>query len=282
MDARLGESASFKPEVIHLHQVDDPAVVERLRESAPVVISAHGYTACTSGVHYFRPGQECTRAHGPGCVPNLAARGCAHTRRPQTLPAAYRRAGRGLAALERADLAVSLLQRRRPSPRRERPSPPGAWSRCSRTMPPAAAPGTPGAGGSCSPVAIVAPKGVGRPDPRRPCGGGRVRDLRGRLAAGSRCGGWRGAWGCSGASTSEGWVGAAGARPGAGERVGRGGAVAVAGAVWAGRHRGAGRRPAGRRQRDGRDRRLAAGRRHRGVGQAGGRRGACARRWRSC
>jgi glycosyltransferase involved in cell wall biosynthesis len=107
MYARLGESASFKPGVIHLHQVDDPDVVERLRESAPVVVSAHGYTACTSGVHYFRPGQECTRAHGPGCVPNLAARGCAHTRRPQTLPAAYRRAGRGLAALERADLAVS-------------------------------------------------------------------------------------------------------------------------------------------------------------------------------
>jgi glycosyltransferase involved in cell wall biosynthesis len=107
MDARLGEWASFKPQVIHLHQVDDPDVVERLRESAPVVLSAHGYTACTSGVHYFRPGHECTRAHGPGCVPNLAARGCAHTRRPQTLPAAYRRAGRGLAALERADLAVS-------------------------------------------------------------------------------------------------------------------------------------------------------------------------------
>ncbi len=107
VQARLGESVPFAAQVSHLHQVDDPDVVERLRESAPVVVSAHGYTACTSGVHYFRAGHECTRAHGPGCVPNLAARGCAHTRRPQTLPAAYRRAGRGLAALQRADVAVS-------------------------------------------------------------------------------------------------------------------------------------------------------------------------------
>lgn len=107
MDSRLGESLSFLPEVIHLHQVDEPELVERLRESAPVILSAHGYTACTSGVHYFRPGQECTRAHGLGCVPQLLAQGCAHTRRLDRLPAAYGQATRGLAALERADLAVS-------------------------------------------------------------------------------------------------------------------------------------------------------------------------------
>jgi glycosyltransferase involved in cell wall biosynthesis len=107
LDQRLGESLSFRPEVIHLHQVGDRALVERLRECAPVVMSAHAYTACTSGVHYFRPGQECTRAHGPGCVPNLFARGCAHTLDPRKLPAAYRQATRGLAALQLADLAVS-------------------------------------------------------------------------------------------------------------------------------------------------------------------------------
>jgi glycosyltransferase involved in cell wall biosynthesis len=105
--ARLGEALSFAPEVIHLHQVDDPALVGQLRASAPVLISAHGYIACTSRVHYFRPGQECNRAHGPGCVPNLLVRGCAHTRRPQKLPAAYERASRALATLTAADLAIS-------------------------------------------------------------------------------------------------------------------------------------------------------------------------------
>lgn len=103
---RLGASLSFVPHAIHLHQVDEPDLVAELRERAPVLISTHTYTACTSGVHYFRPGHECTRAHGVGCVPNLLARGCAHTRRPQRLPAAYARATRGLRALALADLAV--------------------------------------------------------------------------------------------------------------------------------------------------------------------------------
>ncbi len=105
-EVRLGELPGGV-EVIHLHQVDDPDLVKLLRRSAPVVISAHGYTACTSGVHYFRPGQECTRAHGPGCIPNLLLRGCAHARDPRPLPASYRQAGRGLAALMLADLAIS-------------------------------------------------------------------------------------------------------------------------------------------------------------------------------
>src|ERR1700694_201108 len=71
-EERLAGALSHRPEVIHLHQVDDdPALVSALRRVAPVVLTAHGYTACTSGVHYFRPGEECKRQHGPGCVPHL-------------------------------------------------------------------------------------------------------------------------------------------------------------------------------------------------------------------
>ena len=106
-DARLGDAMSSVPGVIHLHQFDDPEVLAFMRISAPVVISAHGYTACTSGVYYFRPGEECTRSHGLGCVPNLLARGCAHTRDPRSLPSSYKRATRGVEALRRADLAIS-------------------------------------------------------------------------------------------------------------------------------------------------------------------------------
>jgi glycosyltransferase involved in cell wall biosynthesis len=106
-ELRLGEAASLIPSVIHLHQFDDPEVLTVMQAIAPVVISVHGYSACTSGVHYFGPGQECTRAHGPGCVPNLALRGCAHTRDPRTLPPGYRRATRAVQALRRADLAIS-------------------------------------------------------------------------------------------------------------------------------------------------------------------------------
>ncbi len=104
---RLGEAGALRPSVFHLHQFDDPAVLALMQTSAPVVVSCHGYTGCTSTVHYFRPGHECERPHGPGCVPNLIFRGCAHTRDPRSLPAAYRNATLGVDALARADLAIA-------------------------------------------------------------------------------------------------------------------------------------------------------------------------------
>jgi glycosyltransferase involved in cell wall biosynthesis len=107
IEARLGDAAGSSPDVIHLHQLDDPLAVAALRTRAPVVISAHAYTACTSGVHYFRPGHECTRPHGPGCAVNLVARGCAHVRNPRPLPATYRQTTRALEALRGADLTVA-------------------------------------------------------------------------------------------------------------------------------------------------------------------------------
>jgi len=106
-EVRLGEAGSLVADVVHLHQFDNPEVVSFLRGAAPVLISVHGYTACTSRVHYFRPGQECDRAHGPGCVPNLLLRGCAHGRNPASLPAAYRRTTAALTAIRSADLAIS-------------------------------------------------------------------------------------------------------------------------------------------------------------------------------
>jgi glycosyltransferase involved in cell wall biosynthesis len=102
---RFGEALSIRPGVIHLHQFEDPDAVAAMRRHAPVLLSAHGYLACTSGVHYFRPGQECQRAHGLGCIPNLVA--CAHTSDPRGLPSAFRQAGRSLVTLRRADLALS-------------------------------------------------------------------------------------------------------------------------------------------------------------------------------
>jgi glycosyltransferase involved in cell wall biosynthesis len=107
MSARIGAAMSFGPQLVHLHQVDLPDVVRAVRASAPAIVSAHNYVACAAGVHYFRPGQECTRAHGPGCVVNMLARGCAHVRNPKSLPTRYKNASDGIAALRSADLAVS-------------------------------------------------------------------------------------------------------------------------------------------------------------------------------
>jgi len=105
VEARIGEALELEPSLIHLNQLGDAGVVEFLRSRAPVVMSAHGFAACTSSLHYFKPGQECLRAHGPGCIPNLPR--CAHMRTPFSLPRLYALAGRELGALLCADVAVS-------------------------------------------------------------------------------------------------------------------------------------------------------------------------------
>lgn len=104
---RLAPVAELRPSVAHIHQVDDPELVAELRRRSAVAMSMHGYLACTSGDYYFRPGRECTRGHGPMCLPNLALRGCAHMRNPRPLPASYRRATRTVQALRGCDLAIS-------------------------------------------------------------------------------------------------------------------------------------------------------------------------------
>lgn len=104
-ETRVAGALEPAPAVVHAHQLEDPALLRWVGERAPVVISVHGYTACTSGVHYFRPGEECMRAHGPGCIPHLP--GCAHTSNPGRLPRSYRQASRSLRALRHCDLAVS-------------------------------------------------------------------------------------------------------------------------------------------------------------------------------
>jgi glycosyltransferase involved in cell wall biosynthesis len=104
---RLGDALAAGAELVHVHQVDEPAVLEAVHERAPVVVSAHTYAACTSGVYYFRPGHECARGHGPGCVPNLTMRGCAHVRNPLPLPSMYASASRAQRTLALADLAIS-------------------------------------------------------------------------------------------------------------------------------------------------------------------------------
>jgi glycosyltransferase involved in cell wall biosynthesis len=107
MDSRIGDALAGEPTVVHMHQVHHPDLIASIRERVPVVASAHDYVACPSGAYYFRPGQECTRAHGPGCIPNMLLRGCTHGRNPKDISSMYAHSGRALAALRGADVAVS-------------------------------------------------------------------------------------------------------------------------------------------------------------------------------
>jgi glycosyltransferase involved in cell wall biosynthesis len=106
-EQRLGGALEAARGVVHMHQFEDLDVAGMLARRAAVALSVHGYSACTSTVHYFRPGQECPRAHGPLCVPNLLLRGCAHTRNPTWLPRSYRQAARAQRLLREVDLAIT-------------------------------------------------------------------------------------------------------------------------------------------------------------------------------
>jgi glycosyltransferase involved in cell wall biosynthesis len=106
---RLSELiARLEPDLVHIQQLPDAGFISTIREHAPVVFNVHNHLVCTSGSKYFRkPGSECRRPHGPGCVPNLMLRGCAHTPDPRDLPLKYRRVSRMVAGLRSADVVVA-------------------------------------------------------------------------------------------------------------------------------------------------------------------------------
>ena len=95
-----------QPDIVQIHDLADPRVIAVARRSAPTIVSAHGYPGCTHNNHYFAPGVECDRAHGPGCLPNIAVRGCYHARNPMPVPRMYRQTTRRLAAYTMADGVV--------------------------------------------------------------------------------------------------------------------------------------------------------------------------------
>lgn len=95
-----------RPDVVQLHDFADPLLVRAARAIAPVVASAHAYPGCVHNNHYFSPGEECHRPHGPGCFAQIALHGCLHARNPLPVPGMYRRTKRRVEALRLADAIV--------------------------------------------------------------------------------------------------------------------------------------------------------------------------------
>ncbi len=111
LDQARRRVAEFAPHVVHVHDVADPAVALQLRRVAPVVVSTHGYPGCSSGAHYFTPGEECRRSHGPGCLANMLFRGCLHSKDVRQVPRLYRATTLRISGLHRADATVAYSRR---------------------------------------------------------------------------------------------------------------------------------------------------------------------------
>lgn len=99
--------ADFAPDVVHVHHLYDPRIVALTRVHAPLVWGVHDYM-CSGGSLYFRPGRECGRGHGPGCVPRLVLRGCGHSWNPRGRAGDYRLVGQLVALLREVDVALAF------------------------------------------------------------------------------------------------------------------------------------------------------------------------------
>jgi glycosyltransferase involved in cell wall biosynthesis len=106
--AFLDVVASVRPDVVHVHKVDDPELLHEVARETPVVVDVHDFVGCISGAKYFRaPGDECHRPHGPGCLGNLYARGCVHRRDPRSALRHYPQVSRMLDALRSVHAVVA-------------------------------------------------------------------------------------------------------------------------------------------------------------------------------
>jgi glycosyltransferase involved in cell wall biosynthesis len=103
--------ADWRPDVIHTHELEAPVLGRRFGSVAPVVMSVHGYSGCSPGLHYFAPGEDCRRSHGPGCVANMLFRGCLHSWDVRQVPALYRNTSARVAMLRNVDATVAYSRR---------------------------------------------------------------------------------------------------------------------------------------------------------------------------
>jgi glycosyltransferase involved in cell wall biosynthesis len=107
-EAFLDVVARVRPDVVHVHKVDDPRLLREAAHTSPVVVDVHDFVGCISGAKYFRaPGAECHRPHGPGCVGNLYVRGCLHRRDPRAALRRYPRVSKMLDALRSVQAVVA-------------------------------------------------------------------------------------------------------------------------------------------------------------------------------
>jgi glycosyltransferase involved in cell wall biosynthesis len=107
LDVAVSEIRSTAPDILHLHDLNNPILTRSLKRVAPVVSSAHGYPGCAPNTYYFAPGHECTRPNGPLCFAHMAFHGCLHARDRRAMPDLYRLTKRRLEGLRSADAAVA-------------------------------------------------------------------------------------------------------------------------------------------------------------------------------
>ena len=114
-DSALSTISAWRPDVVFLNGLSEPAIEERLGRIAPMLVLLHAYHGtCISGskAFSFPSPQVCTRALGPGCLVNYLPRRCGGWS-PLTMVSGYVEQRRRQTLLTRCDGVATLSEHMR-------------------------------------------------------------------------------------------------------------------------------------------------------------------------
>ena len=109
MEAALAAVESWKPDVLYIHGLRNPATFERLTALAPSVTFIHTYLGtCVSGAktHTLPYPIPCDKQFGPMCLVHYFPRGCGG-RDPLTMWRLYQKEGRQLITLRKQNAVIT-------------------------------------------------------------------------------------------------------------------------------------------------------------------------------
>lgn len=98
-----------RPDLVHIHKVPAPWVIEFAAQRLPTVVTVHDHASyCPGGSKVFwRTGEVCTRPLGVPCLMHAYAHGCA-SRHPVRLWRQFKFSGDAMSALQRAHRVLTL------------------------------------------------------------------------------------------------------------------------------------------------------------------------------
>lgn len=108
-DRALAELRDWRPDVLYVHGLSDPALEERLLDVAPAVLFLHNYYGtCISGAKTFKSPvvRPCSRTFGPACLLHYYPHRCGGWN-PLTMVRLYRQQARRLRLLSRYRLLLT-------------------------------------------------------------------------------------------------------------------------------------------------------------------------------
>ncbi len=109
--AVLEAAASFAPDFVLLHAMDDYRLEAMLRERYRTARFVHNHIYCSSGLdHDTATLAPCARAQGSACVSGYVSRRCWNVRKPTTAASFYGRAAAAVASLRAAPLVFAASQ----------------------------------------------------------------------------------------------------------------------------------------------------------------------------